>query len=152
MWEQDIDTLKISDSYYITKLVVRIFNNDYYLSLPSTGSKVTKIEDIGKIVEESADMMEPSLEGVSIVAVKEIQQFKACRFCKEKIGDIDSSLQIGTCEKCKTTQKIDKCVTNEMAKLVVESPEMQITTLIAYADILQHILKLTQQSLLKKAL
>lgn len=140
IWEEHIDTLglRLCESYYITKLIVRVFNNDYSLSLPETGSKVTHIDDLDNVKEDIPDMLEPTIEGVSVIAVKDLQQFKACVFCKGKIDTQESG--IGTCQKCDAVQKLDKCKINEMAKIVVESPSMEIVTLVAYADILQSIL------------
>jgi len=56
----------------LSKLLVRIWREDYTLSLPQIGATVNKIEDIGKVLEAPADPMKPSLDGVSIIGVKEL--------------------------------------------------------------------------------
>ena len=134
LWEEDIDTLELDESYYMTKVLVRVYNGDFTLSFQAMRSKVVKIEDIEDVMEETVDMMEPIIEGVTIIAVKELQKFKACMFCKGKVDETD---EFGTCQKCQTVQKLNKCVYSEMAKIVVVSPSMEIVTLVAYADILK---------------
>ncbi len=140
LWEQDIDSLKLNQSYYITKLNVRIFQGDYTLSLPSSGSTTTDIKDIGDVVQALSDPMEPSMQGVSIIAVKELTHFKTCLSCKSKITvtDDDSDL-FATCEKCNTTQRSNKSPTKIIAKLLIEGPDVSIITLVAYEDMLNHI-------------
>jgi len=38
LWEEDIGSLELAQSYSITKLLVRVFNGDHYLSKPAHGS------------------------------------------------------------------------------------------------------------------
>ena len=39
LWEEDIGSLELAQSYSITKLLVRVFNGDHYLSKPAHGSR-----------------------------------------------------------------------------------------------------------------
>ena len=50
LWENDIDSLQLAESYYLTKLNVRIYYGDYSLSLPKFGATVTSIEDICDVI------------------------------------------------------------------------------------------------------
>ncbi len=150
VWEEDNDTLKLDQSYCMTKIVVRVYNGDFTLSFQQMGSKLNKIEDIGDIMEDSVDSTESSIEGVVIITVKDLEKFKVCMFCKRKVNE---SGDIGICLKCYTVQKLSKCVYNEMAKIVVESPGMENARVVAYADVLNAILvegeMLNEQNLLR---
>ena len=65
-------TFKLCDCYYFTRLVVRVFNGDFYLSCPAFVSGVTSISDIGDLQEITTDPNEPVIEGAKIVAVKKL--------------------------------------------------------------------------------
>ena len=99
VWENFIDCLKLCDCYYLTKLLVRIFNGDYYLSRPAFGSDLVEIGDIGEVKEVCAESMEPIVEGAKIVAVKELNCFKVCISCKGKVEIDEECNDIGTCQK-----------------------------------------------------
>ncbi len=136
LWENDIDTLELDESYYMSKMLVRVFNDDFSLSFQASGSKVAKIDDLDDVDEHTTDTTESRLEGVTIIAIKDFQSFQVCMFCN---GKLDVNGDYGSCQKCKTMQKVNRCAYNEMAKIVVESPGPEITTLVAYADMLKCI-------------
>lgn len=46
LWEDDIDSFKLSECYSMKRLLVRIFNDTHYLSLPLNGAVIKPIEDI----------------------------------------------------------------------------------------------------------
>lgn len=137
LWEDDIDTLEQDESYYMSKMLVRVFNDDFSLSFQASGSKVGKIYDLDDVNEDTTDTTESRLEGVTIIAIKDFQNFQVCMFCN---GKVDVNGDYANCQKCKTMQKVNRCAHSEMAKIVVESPDLDITTLVAYADMLKCIL------------
>jgi hypothetical protein len=49
LWETDIDKVELSKSYTLTKLVVRIFRDSHFMSLPITGGTITDIKDISDV-------------------------------------------------------------------------------------------------------
>ena len=72
LWEQQTDSLELLESYYLTKLNVRIFQGQHTLSYPQLGASFTTIEDIGDVLEEEDEPAEPSMEGVEIGGVKDL--------------------------------------------------------------------------------
>ena len=154
LWESDIDTLKIAESYHVTKLNVRIFCGSYTLSFPKIGASITNIDDIGEVMETQEDPSEPFMDGVSIVGVKDVVTFKTCISCSAKITMSQSVVQENiTCTKCNTAQFVAKCSLKVMAKLLLEGPNVSIITLVAYEDMLTNILppdtELSAETLLK---
>ena len=85
LWENDIGCLESLESYSISELLVRVFNCDYYLSLPAHGAMVQVIDDTDDVIEDITDSMEPRMKGATVISVKEIKQFLACEFCKGKV-------------------------------------------------------------------
>jgi len=75
LWEEDIGSLKLAQSYSITKLLVRVFNGDHYLSKPAHGSMVRITDDINTVQEDITNSVEPEVQGASVMAVK---QYYAC--------------------------------------------------------------------------
>ncbi len=65
LWENDIDTLELDESYYMSKMLVRVFNDDFSLSFQASGSKVAKIDDLDDVNEHTTDTTESRLEGVT---------------------------------------------------------------------------------------
>jgi len=138
LWENHIDSLSLGENYQITKLTLRLFNGDRTLSMPRVGSKVEQIEDIGEVNEYTVDPFADTVEAASIIGVKDLQVFKACLFCNGKMEEDGDGT--GKCTKCAAIQILAKCPNNEMAKVTVEGPHLQITTLVMYADHLNAIL------------
>ena len=152
LWESDVNSLQLAESYYLTKLRVKIFCGDYGLSYPNFGASVSKIEDIGDVIETRSDPSESSIQGVSIVGVKDLVSFKTCISCKTKITVTEYPDTIVTCNKCNTAQNVATCSLKLMAKLLLEGPDVTIITLVAYEDMLKNLLptgEITQEALLK---
>ena len=128
LWDQQTDSL---ESYYLTKLNIRIFRGQHTLSYPQFGAFFTTIEDIGDILEEEDEPAEPSMEGVEIGGVKDLARYKTCILstCKAKILVADDLV---TCEKCNTSQVAQLAKTKLMAKLILIDVDLKPHTFVAH--------------------
>ena len=146
LWEKDIDTLTLKKSYSLKKMYVRIFNNTHYMSLPPHGATVTEIDDIGDVKDVPCDNLEQTITDGSIIAVKDLQEFRTCLACKGKVLPQEKCATIGTCQNCNMVQKISKCGINRMAKFMIEHGATEIITLVAYGELLFTIADATNLS------
>lgn len=141
LWENDIshyaDKLKIENSYFFTKMYVRKYRNeDPTISFAEVGSKIQPIDDIGVVNEVETHRNESTIEGATIAAVKDLVSFYQCPFCN---GRMEPSATIATCTKCSAAMHIHKCKEVQMAKLILQTPSIEIITIVAYSDILKSI-------------
>ena len=139
LWENVIGCLELLESYSISKLMVRVFNGDYYLSLPAHGAMVQIFDDIDEVIEDIPDSMESKIKGATVISVKEIKQFLACEFCTGKVELENDEPNYGTCTKCSAYIKTQRCKETLSAKFMVETPSLEISTLVAYDDVLRSI-------------
>ena len=146
LWEKDINSLGLQKSYSLKKMYVRIFNDTHYLSLPPHGATITEIDDVGQVNNVPCCDPDQAITDASIIAVKDLQVFPTCLSCRGKVLLKDNCATIGTCQNCTMTQKISKCGTNRMAKIMIEYGESEIITLVAYGDLLFTIAKATTLS------
>ena len=157
LWEDDMDSLELDESYSFTKLTVRVFDDDHILSYRKFGGSMSLIEDIGDVMEDITDPDEPSIEGVTIAGVKGLFSFKTCLSCKDKIS-LTRNIRdddVITCEACNIAQTYTNASHQMLAKLLLLDPSLTPITLVAYKDMLMNILvttstdDITQQALLK---
>lgn len=145
LWEADIDSLQLSQSYAFTKLVVRIFLDNHFLTLPMTGVTVTAIEDIPNASDAIDGKVEPTLYHAEVCGIKELESYKVCIVCDGKVLPSSDEPIIGHCKKCGLTQKMSHCKDNLMAKMIInghseeDSSSLVFTTLVAFGDILKTI-------------
>lgn len=145
IWE-NINTLTLNKSYSLKKMYVRIFNNTHYMSLPPHGATVTEIDDIGDVNVIPCDNPEQTITDGSIIAVKDLQDFRTCLACKGKVLLQEECAAIGTCQNCNMVQKVSKCGINRMAKFMIEHGATEIITLVAYGEVLFTIANATNLS------
>lgn len=153
VWEKDIDKFKMLESYSIQRLIVRIFNETHYLSLPET-AVVTHIDDIEGVSKVIDAPPEPQLENAQICGVKEFKLNLSCSTGKV----IPVSSTIGECQKCCMKMKMLHCKQEKsMAKFIVNGYAEEATssntfvTLVAYGTLLNSItesVEITTESLL----
>jgi len=98
------------------------------------------IDDISNVQEDITDSVEPELQGASVMAVKELKQYYACEFCKAKIELDDDDHHFGTCSKCSAYIQTKRCTATRFAKLVLTTPSLEVTTLVAYNRLLDAII------------
>ena len=58
------------------------------------------------------------------------------QFCKAKIELDDDDHQFGTCSKCSAYIQTKRCTATRFAKLVLTTPSLEVTTLVAYNRLL----------------
>ena len=140
IWQEAIGSLEIGESYYITKLTVRVFRGEYSVSMPANGSSVTKIDDVENVDECLTESNEDSLMGATIIAVKKFEQFNACTYCN---GEVKADT--AECTKCGTWLILSRCPFNQMAKLDLEGPNTTFLTVVVYNNLIKAIVKKDQQ-------
>ena len=143
LWGDHIGLLKLNKSYQLNRLEVRSYANKIYLSFPSTPS-IDSIKDIKgavKHVPSPEHAENESLEDVTVMGIKQLDDFYTCMNCSKHF--LSPNSQIGTCDTCGTTQKLSAPYTT--AKLIVECGGKKFT-LRAYEEILKSITQ-TQSSI-----
>lgn len=158
LWQNDINSLILSDCYSMKRLVVRVFQEKYSLSIPDTAAIITPIDNIPD-VSDVLDPIQPTLENAEVCAVKQVQKYKVCIACNGKVFPIDESGSLGCCQKCNMKIKMSTCnEENLFAKFMVtgydeESTQMHsFITLVGYGDLLKAITEtdeVTDATLLK---
>ena len=156
LWEDRVNTMFDGDSYALRNVVVRQFRGTKYLSMAKSGSTITGTDDIGATIEydpECDDLQRRELQQCIIIAVLSLDTYKACLSCKARVEATEQSL--GICSKCSLMQRIDKCVDQLSAKLMLQEQNGTITTLSAFGTLLQQMsmvpvaTDVTQETLLK---
>lgn len=63
VWEQQVNTLKLNQSYSLQQYMGREFSSQKYLTTPRDGSQIVAIEDIGEVAQKPAtdDVQEPTI-------------------------------------------------------------------------------------------
>lgn len=75
VWEEDIRTLKLEQSYQFNCVTVRTFQGKFNLSLPLMGASIEEIDDLEDIVEESADAdnIDEVIQEAKVIAVNQLE-------------------------------------------------------------------------------
>ena len=119
LWERDIGQLTEGNSYRFTDIVVRMYQQEKYLSVPKDSATITEIEDIGEVAEDDLPEQFVTVYDCQVIGVKSLDSFAACLDCKCKVEP--STSNIGVCTKCNMQQRIDICQTQLSAKLYISS-------------------------------
>ena len=61
LWQENVDTLTINGSYHLSRMVVRTFQTQKYLSMAHIGTEIKEIEDIGDIITQPHDGSLPNV-------------------------------------------------------------------------------------------
>ena len=151
LWESDIGLLEQDESYQLTKVMVRTFQGQPYLSYPFSGATAVKIKELDDVCEEVADDPNETLHGAEIIGVPYLEAYPVClkSSCKGKVQQSDDDL--GTCMKCHMMQRISSCTTQLSANLYIQSG-LTYHNLQAFGEILHEITNndnITKASLLK---
>ena len=138
-WKENVGVLAVGDCYKLSGLVVRTFNGNKYLSVPTEGFHATKVEDIGvveNVPEEPAT--EAKFTGVSIVGVKSLEKFDNCYSCSGKVVPKSDSSRVGSCSRCGTLQRLDRCKESAIGRLDFDNGT-DTKTVVAFAEVLEKI-------------
>lgn len=127
LWQDDIGSLEVDESYEIANLLVKSYNNSKYLTSPKSGYTIKKIDDIGAVDE---------LNNAEVAAVSSFSQGLSCLSCN---GNVDRyNGKIGGCTKCSLKVRLDKCTPSLSVKLLIDSGG-KTSTLTAYLPMIQAI-------------
>ena len=115
VWEEDVNMLKVGQSYDLKSVVVREYRNVIYLTTAKGESEMSPIEDIGEVDSFNPQPYEgQKLHSSAIVGV---QDKKVCFACRGRIETTSPTL--GHCSKCDMVQRLSKCQSSFSAKLIV---------------------------------
>ena len=81
VWEKNVGVLKQGTSYKLSGVMVRVYNNKKYLSIPKEQCDISSIDDIGDVQEEESEVDSGCyLEGVLITGLK-LDIYSSCCVC-----------------------------------------------------------------------
>ena len=128
LWETDVDRLIEGNTYSFTNLLVRTFQGKKQLSAPKHAA-IASDDDITDVASaESSDSDSDSsmtLKNAEIIAVPVFSSYTACLTCKAKVEP--KSAKVGNCTKCTMPQRLDKCVKQLSAKVIIQAGTQQKT-------------------------
>lgn len=143
LWESDINTVTISQSYSMKRLLVRVFNSRHYLSLPSSGAIIEQIDDIYiPGANQTTDSSSETTNDVSVIGILELNAYKMCIKCTNRVNSFDNDDTLGRCQSCNMVQLMTNCEDNIMTQLVVStngSDTKSFQTVFAYGNIIKDI-------------
>lgn len=141
LWEEKVHSMDLDQSYTLTNVVVRKYQDKKYLSFPRNGSSVDAIDDIGHVIEydpEDDDEQSRELRKPVVVAVQLFDTYKSCLICKARVEC--TSPPLGRCTKCSMLQRIDHCGEQVSAKLILQEANSPTTkTLSGFGSLLQQL-------------
>lgn len=136
LWNDDIDKLKVGNSYHLKQVLVRSYQGDKFLQYPKQGATCEEIEDIGTVSLDDVNTYD-TITNSEVAGVLSFDNFLVCLVCKSKVQPADEKL--GTCTGCKTLLKISLCKRQVRAKLLLTCPGGSYITLNVFGDHLKLI-------------
>ena len=131
LWQENVDTLTQNQSYHLSNMVVREYQNQKYLSMARIGTTIEPIDDIGDVVPLSDDPNNSfEITDATLVGVIQLDSYQACMNCKARVETVNPP--IGNCSKCSMLQRIDKCAKQLSAKLLFDSAGSNIRKALAF--------------------
>jgi len=138
LWEEHIGELRNNICYNLANFVVREWGGRKYLSI-ARDSTISCIGDIGDVNEGDENEEIHELKNVQIVAVSQLDKYKACMRCKARVEP--SSMEgFARCSKpeCTMLQKFEFCTAQIAVKLLFMA-NGKIYSLSAYGKIVQDL-------------
>lgn len=140
LWESDIGKVQNGCSYQFNRLIVRTYRGNRQLSFPAFGASIEPINDIGEVADDSFDLDHDNLlEGAQVMGVTNLEFIYTCMQCKKGTVKPRENSNIGTCQQCQTTQKLN--TKKQTCKVFVETLDQQHVSLRVYEDMLKAICK-----------
>ena len=115
----------MGNSYRLTNIIVRSYQQVKYLSMPKEGATIVQIEDIGKVADADTAENYITITTAEVVGVQRLDMYSACLACKAKVSPTSEIL--GSCSKCDMVQRIDRCKKQLSAKLIIADGAEYIT-------------------------
>ena len=125
LWEKDIGRMVMGNSYRLTNIIVRSYQQVKYLSMPKEGATIVQIEDIGKVADADTAENYITITTAEVVGVQRLDMYSACLACKAKVSPTSEIL--GSCSKCDMVQRIDRCKKQLSVKLIIADGAEYIT-------------------------
>ena len=141
LWEADINTLHLGQSYQFNRIVVRKYRGKYQLSYPASGASVETIDDLEEVMSDSDELDHDNiLVSAQILGVSQLEHIYTCVQCKR--GTVQRSSEkgnVGSCQQCGTTQWLSN--EKQTCKLFLEGGEAgkEHVSVRAYSDTLKAI-------------
>ena len=142
MWEGLVNSIEIGKCYLITQVGVKAYNGEKYFS-STDQSEVKEIADIGEVTESQANAV--GLEDFvgEIIGIVSCTKFISCVSCAGKVEDESSSSCIGICGKCGLKQKLNKCQTKRIARVMIEIEKTrEKKTVTIFNDVLNELVRM----------
>ena len=79
LWENDVNTLSLGQTYQFNRIVVRSYRGKRQLSYPTSGASVEPIEDLDEVVDH-----DNLIEGGKVMGVSELGRIYICIQCKKE--------------------------------------------------------------------
>ena len=158
LWEKDVNSLDLVQSYSLCNFTVREYHSKKYLSMPKEGYEIRKISDIGTVNEDPLDESEREvmeLHNAQIIGVPQLDSYKSCLTCKARVDP--ESPPLGRCTKCDMLQRYDMCVEQMSAKILFMKkfpgdPQSTIKPLHAFGRIVQDLAGVPHSEVTREAL
>ena len=141
LWENDIEKITTENSYNLSNVVIRQYNEENYLCL-NRQSVVAESFDTIEREDEQSSSSDYSLAKVSCPAhgAQSIRRFLSCNTCQSKLAPI-SDKKIVKCSECGLAQLESRCKQWLMANVIFLS-EGSAKTLMLFDDKLRELHKL----------
>ena len=124
------------DSYRINGIMVREYKNKKFLSTAREGSSITKIDDIGPIIEVGSDEEDNSdnlrtskthyWENIRVSGVLQLDSYSGCLKCTAKVLPLPNDVEFGQCAKCQMMQCMADVTKELSAQLLLKLPTGQL--------------------------
>lgn len=136
-WNENVGILEQGMSYELSGVIVRTYGGKKYLSVSKEEFQAVSIDDIGEVEGDNVELLgERKLKNVMIVGVKYFETYDGCYACKGKV--MPRSEILGDCNRCGSTQRLDRCKQLTTVKLDVES-DSELRSLSAFSPVIEDI-------------
>ena len=141
LWETDVNTLSLGQSYQFNRLLVRKYRSKYQLSYPASGASVETIDDLDDVISDSHELDHDNiLVSAQTLGVSQLELICTRIQCKrETVQKSSEKGNVGSCQQCGTTQRL--CNEKQTCKLFLEGGEAgnEHVSVRAYSDALKAI-------------
>jgi hypothetical protein len=144
IWEQEIGTMQLNQSYHLKNVTVREFRDKKFLSTSKYGTTINTIEDIGDVYTGNPENPQTDgdlrhLSNIKIIGVRNFSTYSACFKCGGKVNIDEDDEETGECVKCTMVQCISECRKNATALLTLKTGVGESTMLRAFDKVLLDI-------------
>ena len=136
LWEELVNVVETGKCYSISNVSVRTYSGEKYFS-SSKESEVQEIAEIVGALDEGHVIDNEDFVG-DIIGVISCNSFRCCLSCAAKVEEIGVASGIGCCVKCGVKQKLARCKSNAVAKVILENEE-KIRTVTIFADVMNEL-------------